>query len=82
MHIIVFAVIVIVALLYGMMLMLKNSVWREQAALTELEERLAGMELLNHAIAYLEAHGLGDNLENARARWVLEYARESVIYGR
>ena len=44
MHIIVFAIITIVALLYGMMLMLKNSARREQAALTELEERLAGME--------------------------------------
>jgi hypothetical protein len=80
MHIIVFAVIVIVVLMYGTLLALKNSAQREQAELAALGERLAGMELLNHAIAYLEEYGLGDNLAIARARWVLEYARESVIW--
>jgi hypothetical protein len=80
MHIIVFAVIVIVVLMYGTLLALKGAARREQAELDALEERLAGIELLNHAIAYLEEYGLGDNLEIARARWVLEYARESVIW--
>ena len=47
-----------------------------------LEEKLIGIRLLNDAMAHLDFHGLGENLGDARARVILEYALESVLYGR
>jgi hypothetical protein len=70
-------------LLAGMgftVLLLKLSAQRDRAELEALEARLRGIDMVKHAMAYLAPHGIGEHLGDARARIILEYALQSLLY--
>ena len=51
-----------------------------QAQLKKLNDKMLASLYLNNAIAHLEEHGTGDNLGDSRARMVLEFALQTVLY--
>lgn len=57
----------------------RNNLMRK--AQTELDAKLEGAAMLQHAIDYLVPLGTGENLEWMNARIILEMAQHTLLYG-
>ena len=51
------------------------------AQLKVLNDKMLASLWLNNAIAHLEEHGTGEFLGDSRARTVLEYALQTILFG-